>query len=672
MRLPFISGLVEKRVDEAIEQRSLAKFDEFLDFLVDGGQSNTGVHVNEKTALNSTAVFACVRILSETIASLPLPVYKRLEPRGKERANSHPLYKILHDAPNPYMTSFTFRETLQGHLGTWGNAYADIVWGGNGQVKELWPLRPDKMKEMKMVGGRLKYIYILPDKTETVLDYSRVLHVPGLGFDGYVGYSPISKSRDAVGLALATEKYGGNFFKNGARPGGVLRHPNKLSPEAKKGLEGSWAKMHQGLDNAHRVAILEEGMDYTQIGLPPEDAQFIEARKFQLEEIARIYRIPPHMLADLTHATFSNIEHQSIDFVVHTIRPWLVRWEQAIKQRLLNTNDRDGYFAEFLVDGLLRGDSESRNKAYAVGRQWGWLNANDILEMENKNPIGDQGDKYLVPMNMIDADKINDFEPKSTAPKQERQVEKRQQNQPAINRSILAARFTPVINDAYSRIVKRDVADVRRAVKRLLKDTKDPTDFLEWVEDYYEKAPEWISRTIEPVYRSFADMVAEQAASEVDLEKYDIDEFIRDYVDAFAGRYVIGSRSVIKALVRDNRSSRDVVDETDPGGAVIEQLDHWEETRAEGESQDEAVQISNAVAKFVFISAGITRLAWAALGSDSCEFCESLDGKIVGIEQNFAANNSTIEAGGNRLPIHGNKGHAPIHKGCVCQILPVF
>lgn len=670
MRIPFITGMVEKRAGQIVEQRSLAKFDGYLDFLIDGGQSDSGVKVTEKTALNSTAVFACVRILSETIASLPLPVYERIDPRGKERAVNHPLYKVLHDAPNPYMTSFTFRETLQGHLGTWGNAYADIVWGGNGQVKELWPLRPDKVKELKIIGGRLKYIYLLPDGTETVLDYSRVLHVPGLGFDGYIGYSPIAKTREAVGLALATEKYGGAFFKNGARPGGVLRHPNKLRPDAKDGLEKSWAKMHQGLDNAHRVAVLEEGMDYTQIGLPPEDAQFIEARKFQLQEIARIYRIPPHMLADLERATFSNIEHQSIDFVVHTIRPWLVRWEQSMKQRLFNTNDRENYFAEFLVDGLLRGDSESRNKSYAVGRQWGWLSANDILEMENKNPIGDQGDIYLIPMNMVTADKTEELQPKSTPPP-ERQIEQRQNTQPAVNRSILAAKFEPVIKDAYLRVVKRDIADLRRAVKSKLAGTKDPTEFIEWVDDYYEKAPEWIKRTMEPVYRSFSDMVAEQAASEVGLEEYNISEFVDNYIDVFATRYIIESRSKIKALVRDNRSARDVVEDTDPAGAVSEQLDHWEETRADSDSQDEAVQISNAVSKYIFVTAGITRLTWTALGTDPCEFCEALDGQVVGIEQNFVTDGSTIEAGGRRMPIHGNKGHAPLHKGCVCQVLPV-
>jgi len=356
---------------------------------------------------------------------------------------------------------------------------------------------------------------------------------------------------------------------------------------------------------------------------------------------------------------------------VHTVRPWLVRWEQAIKQKLINARDRESYFAEFLVDGLLRGDSESRNKAYSVGRQWGWLSANDVLEMENKNPIGEQGDIYITPMNMIPADQIKDLQPKSTPPP-ERQLEQRQQPnvEAAKNRSIIAARFEPLVRDAFSRVVNRDIADVRRAVKSKLKDTKDPTEFLEWLEEYYEKAPEWIKRTMLPVYTSLGELIAEQAASEVGGSS-ELGSFVGDYTDDFAVRYIIKSRSIIRKLVRDNRSKRDI-EEVDPAVAVNEQLDHWEETRAEGDAPDETVQIANGVAKYVFIAGGVTRLMWVALGSDSCEFCESLDGKIVGIEQNFAADGSSIEAGGNRLPIHGNKGHAPIHKGCVCQIVPSY
>ena len=320
--------------------------------------------VSPSTALQVTAVFACVRILAETVAGLPLHVYRRLENGGKARAPDHYLYSLLHYLPNPEMTSFEFREVMMGHVCTWGNAYAEIEFDRAGRVRALWPLRPDRMT-VKRVNGRLQYIYKLskPDsqgRTEITLRDEQVFHVHGLGSDGIVGYSPIHLARQAVGLALAAEEFGARFFGNDARPGVVLEHPGQLGDEAHKRLRESWESRHGGLDKSHRVAILEEGLKVHEIGLPPEDAQFLQTRKFQVSEIARMFRIPPHMIADLERATFSNIEHQSLEFVIHTIRPWLVRWEQEIYRSLLTPQERKTYFAEFLVDGLLRGDIKSR------------------------------------------------------------------------------------------------------------------------------------------------------------------------------------------------------------------------------------------------------------------------------------------------------------------------
>lgn len=376
----------------------------FMDWAMGGGGPvSAGVTVNERTALHSTAVYACVRILAETLASLPLHVYKRRSDGGKERAPTHPLYNILHDLPNEEMTSFTLFETLMGHLATWGNAYAEIEWDGSGRVAAVWPLRPDQTWVNRDAKGRLWYHTTIPRSNQVaVLPDFRVLHIPGLGFDGLVGYSPIYMQREAIGLTLATEKYGATFFGNGAKPGGVLEHPNNLSKDAQDRLRANWNEMHQGLEKQHRIAILEEGMTYKQIGLPPEDSQFLQTRKFQLQEIARIYRVPPHMIADLERSTNNNIEHQSIDFVVHTLRPWLVRWEKAIFQKLLSPRERRSFFAEFLVDGLLRGDIKSRSEALAVQRQNGVINGDEWREIENRNPTEDGSGKiYLVNGAMV-------------------------------------------------------------------------------------------------------------------------------------------------------------------------------------------------------------------------------------------------------------------------------
>ena len=371
------------------------------------GRSNSGKIVNERTAMQTTAVYSCVRILSEAIASLPVHLYRYTD-TGKERVYNHPLYYLLHDEPNPEMTSFVFRETLMSHLLIWGNAYAQIIRDGGGRVLGLYPLLPDKVEVDRDGKGELYYVYNrYSDENPNFGEYGRVylapedvLHIPGLGFDGLVGYSPIAMAKNAVGMTLACEEYGAGFFENGATPGGVLEHPGVLKDPAK--VRESWHAVYGGSKNAGKVAVLEEGMKYQQIGIPPEEAQFLETRKFQVDEIARLYRIPPHMVGDLDKSSFSNIEQQSLEFVKYTLDPWVIRWEQSLQKALLLPQEKREYFVKLNVDGLLRGDYQSRMTGYSVGRQNGWLSANDIREMEDMNPIPAEegGDLYLVNGNL--------------------------------------------------------------------------------------------------------------------------------------------------------------------------------------------------------------------------------------------------------------------------------
>ena len=368
------------------------------------GGTTAGKPVNEHTAMQMTAVYSCVRILAETLAGLPLHVYKYNDSGGKEKYLQHPLYRLLHDEPNPEMTSFTFRETLMSHLLLWGNAYAQIIRNARGEVIALYPLMPNKMTVDRDKNGRLFYLYqrsvedapTLGKDSLVYLDPSDVLHIPGLGFDGLVGYSPIAMAKNAIGLAMATEEYGAKFFANGAAPGGVLEHPGTIKDPQK--VKESWNAAYQGSTNSHRVAVLEEGMKYQQIGIPPEQAQFLETRKFQINEIARIFRVPPHMLADLEKSSFSNIEQQSLEFVKYTLDPWVVRWEQNMYRSLLMASEKPTVFIKFNVDGLLRGDYVSRMSGYATARQNGWMSANDIRELENLDRIPAElgGDLYLI------------------------------------------------------------------------------------------------------------------------------------------------------------------------------------------------------------------------------------------------------------------------------------
>lgn len=390
------------------------------------GGSTSGKAVTERSAMQMTAVYSCVRILAEAIAGLPLHLYTYKDDGGKEKAIGHPLYLLLHDEPNPEMSSFVFRETLMTHLLLWGNAYAQIIRNGKGEVVALYPLMPNRMSVDRDSSGQLFYSYQMNNtdaptmQTGTViLKPSDVLHIPGLGFDGLVGYSPIAMAKNAIGLAIATEEYGAKFFANGATPGGLLEYPGTVKDPDR--VRDSWNKGFSGSQNAGKVAILEEGMKYTPISIAPEQAQFLETRKFQINEIARIFRVPPHMIGDLEKSSFSNIEQQSLEFVKYTLDPWVVRWEQSLSRALFTPDEKKRYFFKFNVEGLLRGDYQSRMNGYATARQNGWMSANDIRELENLDriPAEDGGDLYLINGNMLPLIHAGAFADINTSPGKE-------------------------------------------------------------------------------------------------------------------------------------------------------------------------------------------------------------------------------------------------------------
>mgnify|MGYP004459431229 FL=1 len=405
----LFSGLIKSR-DKPQNRTPGSSYAFFL------GGSTSGKAVTERSAMQMTAVYSCVRILAEAIAGLPLHLYRYTPDGSKVKAVDHPLYLLLHDEPNPEMSSFVFRETLMTHLLLWGNAYAQIIRNGKGEVVALYPLMPNRMSVDRDEHGQLYYTYTrASDEAPTMngmtvlLSPSDVLHIPGLGFDGLVGYSPIAMAKNAIGLAIATEEYGAKFFANGAAPSGVLEHPGTIKDPSR--VREAWMSQFGGSANSGKVAVLEEGMKYTPISISPEQAQFLETRKFQINEIARIFRIPPHMVGDLEKSSFSNIEQQSLEFVKYTLDPWVIRWEQSIQRALLRPEEKKRYFAKFNVEGLLRGDYQSRMNGYAVARQNGWMSANDIRELENLDRIPAEagGDLYLVNGNMLPMQRAGAF-----------------------------------------------------------------------------------------------------------------------------------------------------------------------------------------------------------------------------------------------------------------------
>lgn len=350
----------------------------------------------EDGALRVAAVYACVRVIAETIASLPLLTYRRLNDGGKERAENDALFELLRMSPNPEQTSLEWREQMMIHLLLRGNAYSKII-RERGRVTELIPLLPDSVEVKTNSGGAIIGYEVRGGGT---IAPSEMLHVRGLSSDGITGRSVLRDAQDAFSSAKSAQEYGRRVFENDATPGMLLKHPDTLDAEAATRLRESWQTMFQGPRNAGRVAVLEEGMSVEQIQMSAEDLQFIDTRRFQRQEIAAMFRVPLHLVGDLSQSSYSNIEQQSIEFVTHCIRPWAVRIEQAIWRKVFTPPQRRTMFCEFLLDGLVRGDLASRYQAYMVGRQAGFLSVNDIRALENLNPIGPSGDRYLEPLNM--------------------------------------------------------------------------------------------------------------------------------------------------------------------------------------------------------------------------------------------------------------------------------
>jgi len=497
-----------------LEKRSgVANPEKWLQNFFGGRESNSGVTVNETSALSSTAVFACIRLLSNTHASLPCPVYKRMKPRGKEKAYKYPLYKLIHDQANPIMPSFIWRETMMGHILGWGNCYSEIEYGNTGYPVALWPLRPDQTRpERDKVTKELYYITRI-NGVEYKLPKNKVLHIPGLGFDGIKGYSPITLAREAIGLSLATEEFGARYFGSGTHPGAVVTRPLEApaleDQKSVEDLRGYLIDAYGGLGKSHRLMLLEEGMDIKNIGIPPEDSQFLETRQFQVTEIARFFGVQPHLIGDLTKSTNNNIEEQAIEFVVYTLRPWLVRWESYYNQFLIPEEDQETYFAEFLVDGLLRGDSKSRSEALQIQRRNGIINANDWAEIENRNPLpGDLGEKYIVEGNMTTLDKVGELLPANQKlPGDTKKSDSEAKNQ----QNILKKAYERLFFDALNRIFKRENADIQREIKR--------ENFINWANEYYKKPPEYMEKNLLPVILSYFEAenstITDQKAHEI-------------------------------------------------------------------------------------------------------------------------------------------------------------
>lgn len=417
--MPVLNRL--KRLKDSILIRGLSDPDHWLCRIIQQNQTSAGKNVTADTALKVAAVYACVKVLAETIASLPLMLFERTEDGGKQPATDHPLYTLLHDAPNDHQTSFEWREGLVAHIALRGDSYQQKVMSGSGRITQIVPFNPAQI-EIEIKDGVVTYIH-KDGGTEKPYPASKIWHVKNMPIscthndsvpEGYKGVSPISIARESIGLSLAADEYGGRYFSNNASVGMALKFPQgtKLSPNAKEFLKESLAEYGK-LENKFKSIILEDGGELEKIGMSNEDSQFLESRQFQIEEIARIFRVPPILIGHPTNTmTYASAEQLFLAFATYTIRPWCVRLEQSMNRYLLSDRDRKRYFVEFILDGLLRGDTKSRYEAYGMARQWGFLNVDEIRALENKNALPEgKGQVYLQPVNMIEAG--TPYEPKN-------------------------------------------------------------------------------------------------------------------------------------------------------------------------------------------------------------------------------------------------------------------
>ena len=618
-----------------------------------GSRSASGAYVNDSTALSIGAVFACVRLISGTLASLPLITYERLEPRGKRRAGDYFAYALLHDRFNDEQTSMEAREMLQAHLLLRGNAYVAIERDGFGVPQRLVPLHPDHVTPRRLPTGELIYEWRPVDGRPAQIfrqDQHQIMHLRSfIGRDGVTGMSVVEMARESFGMALALEEYGARMFSHGASFTGMLKHPGRLKADKLESLRRDFAEKYSGIENAFKPLILEEGMDWVSIGMKAQDAEFLASRKFQVADIARWFLVPPHMIGDVERSTSwgTGLEQQMQGFLNFTMGYWLKLWEQGIHRDVIPPEHAGRYFVEFLCEGLLRGDSAARADFYTRMLNLGVFSQNDVLDKENMNPF-EGGDRHWMPLNMIS---ISPSEPERAATGRQQRRAAKSSRRPRIRR-----RYAPLLRDMARSIIETEVAGLREILGR-----RAATDWADLIAGFYKQFPEAAVRIAAPVIRAYAEALAEAASDEVGVPA-EIDErmdsFIRSYVDAYVERHLSYSQ---KRLAQ-------AAGQDDPAAAIDAELEDWLERRPDYDADNELVKMDGAISRFVWQAAGIAYLLWVA-GDEACEICAGLNGKVVGIAEPFGEAGDELE---NDMTVKRPFRHPPAHRGCRCSIEPAM
>lgn len=631
-----------------------------------------GVKVNSKTALSIPAYFAAINKISKAVKQLPLEIYEKTD-EGRVKAVNHPLYDILHNKTNDLMTSATFQYVTTAHEVSWGNGRAYIHRDGKyGKILGLYPLKPWNT-ETVIEKGKVITKTTIGGKVFTAEPW-QIIHTMGFTEDGLVGLSMFKLFSETIEHDKHLAKYGRLLFKNGLNLGGLFKHPKTMSKEAQKRFETS-IKSKQGIENSHKYLIIEEGMEYLPNMIKPEDAQAIESRRYSLLDFCRIFDIPPHKLGHLADATFSNVEHMNIDFVVDTLIPILRGREQEYNIKLLDKEERKKYVIEYNVKGLLRGDIATRGTFYQLMTQLGIMSADEVRALEGMNaqPKG-QGKVYLAPLNYVNKlDLIDPPEDKEPLKESKRsvvdpsEVSTRARGYVAERRKV-SSRYKDKIGKAVQSVLNKELKEIRSYLES--KEFKS-NDIEGWMRDFYSDFEKEIRKKVTPVFSSFGADIADVAKREIDSkENLAIAKMVKGYVRSFAKSYSESSKGQIRSIINSLTSDEDITYSEDEIRENIEsRLSEWEEKRVGKLSRRNMTNGRNAFTLAAWQLGGIVKKTWVTNGK-SCPFCNSLNGTTVEITKHFLKPGDSIGKGKQVMNITKTIGHAGCHDGCDCDMVP--
>ena len=655
-------GFLAKELRNSIQGGGkLSVYDDFW-YGIAGQTTKAGVPITEENSIKYLAVFSCVSLIAGDLASLPLILYQTGKDGSKKRATGERLYDILHNQPNKNTDSLHWREVGETHLLTWGNAYSEVKRNSRtGEILEI--VQIPKPGTVKIGSNRKGFVYQWVDQktgTKKTMPKKDIFHIPGFGFDGITGMSVIGIAREAISLGSAARDYGSLFFGQGTQPSGVFSTENSLGDNAADFVK-NLQKQYAGLGKSHKAMVLQKGMTYSPITIPMDDAQFLETRKHQDLDICGMYKVPPHKIAiHGANSNNNNLEQENGSYVSQCLRPWLVRWEQAINMQLLTPEQRQkGMFAEILVEGLLRGDQAARAAYYDSMWQKGAMSGNDINRIENRNPVPG-GDQYFVPLNYIPSNMVGDFAKQSSEPEPTKKESKqfRSLSGSIILRDRISKQYYPLFQRAAQDIVNKEALAIKRKIGQQRKN-RENRDMQTWLDDFYRKMPDEIKSKIGPVIRSFSEAIQAASAEEMGVEigiSDDLQKFINDYTERYAQRHTESSLGQLTALLEEDLD------------ALEERVNEWAEKRADKIAMNETVRASNAVYQAVAFGIGLST-AWRIRGK-TCPYCTSLSGKRIAGGGSFAKDGQEIdpEGGTGPMKIRGLKMHPPLHQGCDCYL----